>query len=179
MLSGKNSVFAHQQEKVKVEEPQQQLQHKKELSAEEMLAVILDLNDGDDASKSGVGKSGKDSAGGALDREDHRQKALDMLSGTSTPSPSKPQSRSRDSSLSPKSASCAQEENDEDRSVSPSPSFAKFEERLAKLMDREELDAGPSVEDLAESQHSSQLAEQDKAAAEVGQYPRSLSHALY
>ncbi|RXW18986.1 hypothetical protein EST38_g6861 [Candolleomyces aberdarensis] len=168
MLSGKNFAFAQQQQqkRAEVEEPQQPLQHKKELSAEEMLAVILDLNDGDDASKLGEGKLGNASAGGQLDREDHRQKALDMLSGNSTPSSGGSQPRTRDTSLSPKSAVGQKEENDEDRSVSPSPSFAKFEERLCELMDRQEFGAGPSVEDLAESQHSSQPTEKDEAAAE-------------
>ncbi|KAJ2929647.1 hypothetical protein H1R20_g7437, partial [Candolleomyces eurysporus] len=167
MLSGNNFAFAQQQQqkRVEMEEPQQQLQHKKELSAEEMLAVILDLNDGDDASKFGEGKPGNASAGGQLDREDHRQKALDMLSGNSTPSSGGSQPRTRDSSLSPKSA-LGEKENDEDRSVSPSPSFAKFEERLCELMDRQEFGAGPSVEDLAESQHSSQPTEKDEAVAE-------------
>ena len=123
------------------EQKQSQPSHKKELSAEEMLAAIFDSND--TSSPVHDGEPGNDSE---ADREEHRKRALDMLSGN----PAQARSRSPSPPLASKSESpsqSTQEDNTtsslhpgtvghESRSPSPTPSTQRFEEHLTKLLDQ-------------------------------------------
>ncbi|TEB35242.1 hypothetical protein FA13DRAFT_1451107 [Coprinellus micaceus] len=114
---------------------EQRRQHRSDLSAEDMLAAILDLE-----SVSSEGKA-------EVNKEDHRKKALDMLSGASPVDPKPKATLGELLDLSPpvtmtefdysSSEGAIDKEEDQQevaRSTSPSDSV-RFEEHLASLME--------------------------------------------